>query len=321
VGAGAGGFAYRMFADAVKLLFFRIFLAVVLFFSGANLFAVVDGYLGASASVSQWQMGLASGKTVQLFGLEQQANKPDPLLYTVGLSASLVYNKTWALTYQGEIGTARPEVTFTNVDTESIPAVTTTLSAPTRILRMDHSLAVTRALGVSGFSLFIGAKYQQFGYDQSDGRYTKIQSGAITESNPFQINQSLNTLGPAVGLTYMFRLFGKIFAAAQLGFIYFPGQYTATLSVEPNPGQRLNNQVDEKFYGLGATGLVSVIIPVTDNVLLQMAARGQYYYARTSEGTATVQTTSKTTLKPSTTMDNVQDIIFGGQVAVICKIF
>lgn len=299
----------------------RVFFFAGSFFFCAQLSALVDVYLGASGSLSQWQMGFASGKTVELFGKNQQSNKPDPLLYMAGVSASAVWNKTWALTYQGEIGRARPEITLSSLDDSFAPPRLNTLSATTDILRTDHSLAVSRTLGASGFSLYAGAKLQWFGYSQNDGKYVQTDNGAVVSQLPFSIEQRILNFGPAAGVTYMFRIFGKIFGAAQAGFIYFPGQYTASMAVEPNAGQKLNNRVDEKFYGLGATGLLSLIVPVSENILLQVAARGQYYYARTREGTTTVQTTSKTTVSPSATMDNVQDIMLGGQLAVICKIF
>jgi hypothetical protein len=305
----------------VQFLSLKLTALIAVFFVSGFIFAETNAYLGINTSVSQWQMGLASGKTVQLFGLNQQSNKPDPALYMVGLSASIVYNKTWAITYQGEIGTAKPSITLSSSNDSNSPPTLSTISADTKIFRTDHSIAVSRTLGTTGFSVYAGAKLQMFGYNQPDGQYTETSGGTVQKMLPFSIEQNIINYGPAAGVTYMFRLYGKIFGALQAGLIYFPGQYTATMSFSLNPGQTLKNSADEKFYGLGATGLVSVIVPVSDGILLQVAARGQYYQAYTREGSATNQTTSKITSIPSTTMDNVQDILLGAQLAVICKLF
>ena len=301
--------------------FSGVFLFVILIIAAMPLSAATEGYIGINTSLSQWQMGLASGKTVQLFGINQQTNKPDPLLYMAGISASVVYNKTWALTYQGEVGTAKPQITLTGQDTSLSPTADITLAADTSIVRTDHSFAVSRSLGTTGFSLFAGAKIQWFGYKQDDGKFTQSQDGVVTLSVPFSIGQNILNFGPAAGVTYTFCLYGKIFGALQAGFIYFPGQYRASMSAQITPTQKVENEVDEKFYGIGATGLVSVIIPLGERVLLQLAGRGQYYSARTLEGSVTLQTKTKTTTTPSATMDNATDLMLGGQLAVICKVF
>jgi hypothetical protein len=312
-------FTYRKYPGAVAL---RI--ALFFFFATTtSAFAAWDSYLGAGASISHWQMGLASGKTTQLFGLGLQSNKPDPLLYMAGISASLVYNKTWAITYQGEVGTAGPNISLSSVSYDFSVPRTSTLSAEAQVLRTDQSVALSRSLGTSGFSVYAGFKVQAFGYRQNSGRYTEVEmgSGDLKAEGPFSIEQNIINYGPAVGATYSFRIFRRAFGALQAGFIYFPGKYTADMKFTPSAFLTMNNTANEDFYGIGATSLASVIFPLSDGILLQLAIRGQYYYARTRSGSAEVKTTTQTQQTASTTMDKVQDILIGTQAAVICKIF
>ncbi|MBL8033916.1 MAG: hypothetical protein JNJ69_09460, partial [Leptospiraceae bacterium] len=159
------------------------------------LHADVAGYFGASTTVSHWQMGLASGKTVQMFGNDFQSNKPDPCLYLAGLSGSLVWNKTWALSYQGEAGVSYPTIALQRqVDATS----STSVSSAANIFRTDHSLAVSRSLGASGVSLFVGAKFQWFSYTDAN---TAVKEVSQTGPRSFtvSIGQTMMSYGPAAG--------------------------------------------------------------------------------------------------------------------------
>lgn len=285
--------------------------------------AVWNGYLGAGGSVNHWQMGLASGKNTQLFGLNFQANKPDPALYMAGISMTLLYNKTWGITYQGEVGTAQPDISLSTISYDyTIPRVST-IAAQAQVLRTDHSLALSRVLGTSGLSLYVGFKLQAFGYRQNSGKYTEVETGTgnVTTERTFSIEQNIVNYGPAIGATYSFRIYRKVSGALQAGFIYFPGKYTADMEFSLAPGSFMNNKADENYYGLGATALGSVIIPFSEGILLQLSVRGQYYYARTRDGTVEVRTSTDTKQSSSATMNNVQDILMGAQAAIICKVF
>lgn len=290
--------------------------------SCTSLFAAMECYLGGSVSASQWQMGFASGRPIQAFGSTFDSNKPDPLLYMAGLSASLLYNKTWAITYLGEFGLAKPYLEYSQTDSVNygLPRMNTVSLSPTAF-RTDHSLAVSRVLGATGFSLFFGTKVQAFGYSDKEGWYTQTESGVLMSKLPFSLQQNIVNYGPAAGAMYSFRIAGRVFGAAQAGFIYFPGKYTATREVFPG-GVRIVDRVEERFYGLGFTGQFSVIVPLHQRLMLQLAARTQYYYARTISGTAATQSVSGvTTNSPSTTMDKAQDILIGIQAAIIYRVF
>lgn len=311
-----------IFTHRMRKLHCKYFVLALAIFACNALSAAFDGYLGGGISVSQWQMGFASGRPIQAFGSTFDSNKPDPLLYMAGVSASLLYNKTWALTYVGEAGMAKPHMQYSQTDAVNYdpPRVNTVSISPTAF-RTDHSLAVSRVLGTSGFSLFMGAKLQKFGYSDNKGWYTQTELGALTDKLPFSLQQNIINYGPAVGATYSFRVAGKVFGAAQAGFIYFPGKYTATREVFPS-GTRIFDEVEERFYGLGFTGQFSVIVPLTPQLMLQLATRMQYYHARTISGTATNRKVSgATTVSSSATMDNAQDILIGLQAAVIYRVF
>ena len=311
--------AYRRYSF-LRFLTFLFFLSVVT----RTTFAGYDGYLGASVSVSQWQMGLASGKKVQFIGTPLDSNKPDPVLTMVGISGSLVYNKTWAFSYMGELGYAQPQIVLSAVDTEQTPPVSQQISASTKILRMDHSIAVNRILGTTGFSIFIGAKVQSYGYNQTDGQYTSIQAGVVTTA-PYSNKKDIINYGPAAGMSYSFAIARRVFAALQAGFIYFPGRYSDSNFVTLGP-QQITNQSEEKFYGIGVTGMASVVFPLTERLILQCAVRSQYYRSKTLNATQTLIKTTSTTATTSTSsspgiFDNTDDLLIGGQLTVMYKIF
>jgi hypothetical protein len=261
-------------------------------------------------------MGLASGKTVRMFGKDFQSNKPDPLLYMAGASGSLVWNKTWAISYQGEAGVSYPKIILSNTEPDSSTGQPSqnTITIDTNIFRTDHSLALSRTLGTSGFSIFVGAKVQAFSYSQSNANYVGISS-AGTQNFQFSLKQSMLSYGPAAGLSYTFRPLKKIFASLQGGFIYFPGKYTASILTQNGNA----NDARETYYGLGFTALASVSVPLSDELFLQLAARGQYYRIKTVEAFAKNGNQPETGV--SGTLDNVQDILLGMQVAVIYRIF
>jgi len=265
-------------------------------------------------------MAFASGKAVKVLNVEMQSNKPDPVLYMGGVSASLVYNKTWGLSYQGEVGFARPLIALTTTQYTSTPPVDISLTGEASILRYDNSLSLTRLIGATGFGVFIGGKIQGFGYTQSEGRFITGSGGIVFQSFAFEGVRSILTYGPAAGLTYSRQLLQRIFASLQTGFIYFPGTYRNEIKVNMPGSANGTTLGQEKFFGLGFTAVLSLALPLTDIVLLQGAFRAQYYRTKTLEATITDASSGK--VEPvSGGLDNTQDILLGIQVGAIFKVF
>lgn len=242
----------------------------------------------------------------------------------VGISASLLYNKTWAFSYLGEVGYAQPQIILSATDTEVSPPAFNQISSPTKIFRMDHSIAVNRILGTTGFSVFVGAKIQSYGYNQTDGQFTQIQAGTTITAS-YSNKKDIINYGPAAGVSYSFSVARRVFTAVQAGFIYFPGKYTDSNSIQLG-SQQNRNESEEKFYGLGFTGMISVILPLTERLILQCSIRSQYYRSKTLEASQKVikTTSSGTEITPHNypgVFDNTDDVLIGGQLTVMYKIF
>ncbi|MBS0616582.1 MAG: hypothetical protein JSR44_00210 [Spirochaetes bacterium] len=289
-------------------------LALLLACTGA-IVADNNAYVGVNAYVSQWQMGFASGKPINFANTTFSTNSAKPLIYMAGLSFSFVHNKTWAITYQGEVGTAAATIDYI------APQSGTELKSAPTILRTDHNLAVTRTLGQSGFSIFAGGKVQYFGYFEPNGTF--VQASPTVEA-AYNESKNLLNVGPAAGFTYMFKLTRQLYLALQTSFIYFLGTYTDKISLTVS-GNNVGLTQNEKYIGLGGTALISFITPLSEKLLLQISARGQYYTTRSTEAQVTNLTATGATktsdASNSAVMDNVQDILLGAQLAVIYRIF
>ena len=299
------------FSKTAKKISLKI--SVVALLGPFPLFAEVSGYLGASATVSHWQMGLASGKTVQMFGKDFQTNKPDPFLYMAGISTSFVWNKTWALSYQGEGGVSYPLISLTRESVESSGPVKTSVTLDTKIFRTDHNLAISRTIGTSGVSVFFGAKLQWFRYSEPSAPLVEITTTG-TRNNTVSFRQTMLSYGPAVGVVYNARLYKKVFTSFQGGLIYFPGQYSAEATT-PNGV----NSARENYYGLGFTSLISIAIPLGEQMFFQFAAKGQYYRIQTLTAVATEP--GKAEQSAAGTLNGVNDILIGLQAAIIYRMF
>lgn len=279
------------------------------------LFAETNAYLGVNAYASQWQMGFASGKPINFAGSQYATNRATPLIFMAGMSFSLVHNKIWAVTYQAEIGTASAAINYSSAE------VSAEFKATPSILRTDHSLALTRALGASGFSLYAGAKLQYYGYREPGGSFTNT---GMSQQATYNENKRLMNFGPALGLTYMFRVALRSYIALQAGWIYFFGKYDDDISLV-FLGNSVGASQAEKYQGLGGSALVSFVSPLTDRLLLQIALRGQYYITRSTEAQLTnITATGKrqvTDISGSALMDNVQDLLLGAQIAAIYRLF
>jgi len=290
------------------------FLALFLACTGA-IVADNNAYVGVNTYVSQWQMGFASGKPINFANTAFDTNTAKPLIYMAGLSFSFVHNKIWAITYQGEVGTAA-----TTIDYVASQSGTELKSSPT-ILRTDHNLAVTRTLGQSGFSIFAGGKVQYFGYFEPNGTFSQT---APTVTAAYNENKNLLNVGPAAGFTYMFKLTQRSYLALQTSFIYFLGTYTDKISLTVS-GNNVGLTQNEKYIGLGGTVLISFITPLSEKLLLQISARGQYYTTKSTEAQVTNLTATGATktsdASNSAVMDNVQDILLGAQLAVVYRLF
>lgn len=277
------------------------------------LHADVAGYFGASTTVSHWQMGLASGKTVQMFGKDFQSNKPDPFLYMAGLSASLVWNKTWALSYQGEGGYSNPTITMNrNYSDGGLPAQTNA-TINSRIFRTDHSLALSHSIGATGFNVFVGAKVQWFSY--TDGNAAVTESGGTRQGTSiFSVKQTMLSGGAAVGVGYSFRLSRKIFGSVQGGGILFPGEFLAIAAL---PNGTSNSR--ETYTGYGFTALTSIAISLNEQLFLQIAAKGQYYRIKSNGSTS--REPDGAIITNTGTLNEVQDILIGLQASITYRMF
>lgn len=290
--------------------------------TGATLYGEVNGYLGADVHISNWQMGFASGKTVSVFGSQFSSNKATPNLFMGGLSFSLLFNKTWAISYQGEGGGTKTDIKLSR---DSATAGFEELKGTPNIFRTDHNLAVSRQIGSTGLSFFIGGKLQAFGYDYSNGQYTSISSGTTTPGT-YASKTSILNYGPAAGVAYMFPFFQKSFLSLQAGVVYFIGNYTqnVNLLIPARPAPNNNPILDqaEKFTGFGYTLLISYIKPLSQRLLFQVSLRGQYYTTKTKsiEVTANVPLNSVATTSEGA-MNDVSDLLLGGQLAVIYRMF
>lgn len=260
-------------------------------------------------------MGFASGKPINFAGSQYTTNRATPLIYMAGVSFSLVRDKTWALTYQGEVGKATTALNY------SSPEAAADFKATPAILRTDHSLAVSRALGQSGFSLYAGAKLQYYGYREPGGTFTNT---AMAQQATYNENKSLLNIGPAVGVTYMFRVTLRSYIALQVGWIYFLGNYSDDITLV-FLGNSVGISQNEKYQGMGGTALISFISPLTDRLLLQLSARGQYYTTKSVEAQLTNITATgrrqTNDVSGSAVMDNVQDLLLGAQLAAIYRLF
>lgn len=287
-----------------------------------SLQAEVSGYLGADLYVSNWQMGFASGKTVNVFGNQFSSNKASPNLFMGGLSLSLLVNKTWAVSYQGEAGGTKTDFSLSR---DSAASGFEELKSSPNIFRTDHNLAVSRVLGSTGLSVFIGGKLQAFGYDQSNGQYTNVASG-VTTPGTYSSKTNILNYGPAAGLAYMFAFIQKSFISVQAGIVYFLGTYAQNVNLlipgRSAPGNNPILDQAEKFTGFGYTALISFIKPLSQRLIFQLSLRGQYYTTKTT----TIDVTSNVPLSSTPTanqgaMDNVSDLLIGGQIAVIYRMF
>jgi len=292
----------------------------------STVFAETSGYLGADVYVSRWQMGFASGKSMTYMTVPVTTNSPNPLIYMAGLSFSLVRNKLWALTYQGEVGTAKATIEMNGTDVNSQNPSQMSFNASTSVLRTDHSLSISRALGHSGFSIYAGGKLQVFGYNQPDGTLTQTgyngTSTLTTTSYTYSSKKNMLNYGPALGLGYQIKIFGKSYLSLQAGFIYFIGRHTENLSVIMGSNATTVSQL-EKYNGIGFTALLSYIVPATGNLFIQISARMQYYKTRTES--ATVDFVQNGIPAPTESipgsLDNAVDILTGLQVAAIYRVF
>ncbi len=289
---------------------------------GAAIHAEINGYVGGDVYVSNWQMGFASGKVVNVFGSQFTSNKASPNLYMAGLSFSLLYNKTWALSYQGEAGGTKTDISLSRTSTAS---GFEELKSTPNIFRTDHNLAISRVLGASGFSVFLGGKVQYFGYEHSNGQYTNINSGN-TFSGTFSSKTTILNYGPAAGLAYMFPFVQKSFISVQAGIVYFLGNYTQNVNLlvpaRPAPGNNPILEQTEKFTGFGYTALISFIKPLSQRLLFQLSLRGQYYTTKTKSLDVTSNVPLPTTATASEgAMNDVSDLLIGGQLAVIYRMF
>jgi len=296
----------------------------------SSLYADTNGYLGADVYVSRWQMGFASGKSMTYMNVPVKTNSPNPLIYMAGLSFSVVRNKLWALTYQGEVGTAKATIEMAGYDQNSQNQNLMNFNAATTILRTDHSLSVSRALGHTGLSIYAGGKLQMFGYNQPDSTLTMSGYGVAGTSNTtysvvtstYASKKNMLNYGPAVGLGYQFKIFAKSYMSIQAGFIYFIGEHTENLGVTMGTNTTKVSQL-EKYNGIGFTALLSYIIPTSGNLFIQISARMQYYKTRTEN--ATVSFTENGINRPTESvpgaLDNAIDILTGLQVAAIYRVF
>ena len=298
------------------------FFLLSLFVTVAAIHSEVNGYLGADIHVSNWQMGFASGKTVSVFGSQFSSNKATPNLFMGGLSFSLLFNKTWAISYQGEGGGTKTDIKLSR---DSATAGFEELKGTPNIFRTDHNLAVSRQLGSTGLSLFIGGKLQAFGYDYTNGQYTSITSGTTTPGTYASKTNILN-YGPAAGLAYMLPFVQKSFLSLQAGVVFFIGNYSqnVNLLIPARPAPNNNPILDqtEKFTGFGYTVLISYIKPLSQRLLFQLSLRGQYYTTKTRsiEVSANVPLNSVATTSDGA-MNDVSDLLIGGQLAVIYRMF
>lgn len=284
--------------------------------------AVWDGYLGANLYVSQWQMGIASGKTVSAFGNQFSSNKPDPMLYMGGLSFSLLLNKTWAFSYQGELGTTKADISLsrTYAGPGGVP-VSETLTSRADILRMDHGLAITRILGTTGINIFVGGKIQKFGYSQSNGSYvSSLPSTGVLKSDTAIFN-----FGPAAGLAYTFSVMRSIYISAQGGLIYFIGTNNQDAELFlPSFNFKTVLEQREKYRGLGFTGLISVFFAASQRIMVQLSFRTQYYKTETTGLDVAVKQGNPLAKNPDTAdgaMNGVVDWQMGAQLGVVYRVF
>lgn len=301
---------------------FALFWLALWCLAGEVVHAEWNGYVGADVYVSNWQMGFASGKAVNVFGSQFNSNKATPNLYMAGLSLSLLYNKTWAFSYQGEAGGTKTDIALSRT---SAASGFEELKSTPNIFRTDHNLAISRVLGASGFSVFLGGKVQYFGYEHSNGQYTNINAGT-TVPGTFSSKTSILNYGPAAGLAYMFPFVQKSFISVQAGVVYFVGNYgeNVNLSVPGRPVPANNPILEqvEKFTGFGYTALVSFIKPLSQRLLFQLSLRGQYYTTKTKTLDVSANVTLPTTATASEgAMNDVSDLLIGGQLAVIYRMF
>lgn len=300
----------------------RLAAIAALFCVFSPLNAVVDGYLGANVYVSQWQMGIASGKTVSAFGYQFNSNKPDPMLYMGGLSFSLLLNKTWAFSYQGEVGSTKADINLsrTYAGPVGVP-ISEVLASRAEILRMDHAVAITRILGATGFSVFLGGKVQKFGYSQNDGVY----SSSAPSTGVLKNDTAILNFGPAAGLAYTFALFRSIHVSAQVGMIYFLGTNNQDAELYlPSFNFKTVLEQREKYWGLGYTGLLSVIYSISQRLMVHLSFRTQYYKTTTTALAVTVKQgnpLSKNPEKEDGAMNGVVDWQMGAQLAVVYRVF
>lgn len=297
-------------------------LSVFLAFGGSTLQAEINGYLGADIYVSNWQMGFASGKSVNVFGSQFSSNKASPNLYMGGLSLSVLFDKTWAVSYQGEAGGTQTEFTLNR--TSAATGFEELKSTP-NIFRTDHNLAISRVLGNTGLSIFVGGKLQAFGYNHSGGQYTNIASG-VTLPGTFSSKTNILNYGPAAGIAYMFPFVQRSFISLQAGIVYFLGDYTQSVNLlVPGRSPPGNNPIldqTERFSGFGYTALVSFIKPLSQRLIFQLSVRGQYYTTKTKslDVTANIPQNSTPTASDGA-MNDVSDLLIGGQIAVIYRMF
>jgi len=318
---------------------------IIVFCMGSIIYAEGNLYLGANAYVAAWTIGMTNIDPIKLTDFESTLTKKTIVLPLLGLNASYVLNRSWALSYSGSIGFSRFDLSYTAI--REAPRVaktqrdTGTYTPGTNILRIDNDLALVKILGSSGFITFLGAKIQHYNFSGTDSagsnRLEIINpAGGVDFTTTVTVENTVKfkftAIGPSVGFGYSYRLNKIGYLSGQLGYLFMIGSSTMDYQykVPSKPSENGNTKEDNLFNGHGGTLILSFIKPYGYKYMLQFAYRLQFFAFVPTEkisarfeddvGTAPIFGSQSSDVNNSA-LNNAIDIFQGISVAFVAKIF
>lgn len=322
----------------------------VLNLSAGSLRAEWMGYLGANVYQNFWKVGFLDNRSIINDDARVDFGKAFFIFPVVNGTATIIMDRKWVSTYS--FSYARPsgdaEISSTPVisDCNGIPcrqtsgSVTDKFATTLKGLRMDHDFSVGRRLGKTGWSLFLGVKYQTFqiNQDETAGTRTANYTASLLPSGPsysnngtstsyLSMNYSTEALGPALGAGYTRELTSWLAINLQVSYLALFGRASMENKFRSSTDAGYFTESERTTYvGHGGSTALSFVIPFGEKILFQLTYRLQAYITKAAASAHQFKDSfgfqvNQSTDKNPSYIDNAVDLYQGFSVGVQYRVF